>query len=159
MRTHVHQNIGSFWNTAEMKLHVNMTCFHAGLKSQTGYEFISSLMWTYSWIHKVLDEISFREISNSSHIIRFIVKAAIQRCSAKKFYRKTHVPGFLFNKVAGGAGVFLWIFWNFYKHLFSQNTSLAQFSFARATLVMFRIAVIENLYSELFRKIHRFPLI
>ena len=36
MPTHVHQNIGSFWNAAEMKLHVNRTCFHAGLKSQTG---------------------------------------------------------------------------------------------------------------------------
>ena len=36
MPTYVHQNIGSFWNAAEMKLHVNRTCFHAGLKSQTG---------------------------------------------------------------------------------------------------------------------------
>ena len=36
MRTHVHQNTGSFWNATEMKLHVNRTCFHAGLKSQTG---------------------------------------------------------------------------------------------------------------------------
>ena len=26
---------GSFWNAAEMKLHVNGICFHAGLKSQT----------------------------------------------------------------------------------------------------------------------------
>ena len=26
--THVHQNIGLFWNSAEMKLHVNRTCFH-----------------------------------------------------------------------------------------------------------------------------------
>ena len=33
--THVHQNVGSFWNAAEMKLHVNRTCFHAGLESQT----------------------------------------------------------------------------------------------------------------------------
>ena len=32
----VHQNIGSFWNTAEMKLHVNRTYFHASLKFQTG---------------------------------------------------------------------------------------------------------------------------
>ena len=30
----VHQNIGSFSNAAEMKLHVNRTCFHAGVKSQ-----------------------------------------------------------------------------------------------------------------------------
>ena len=36
MPTHVHQNIGSFWNAVEMKLHVNRTCFHAGLKTQTG---------------------------------------------------------------------------------------------------------------------------
>ena len=36
MLTHVHQNTGSFWNAAEMKLHVDRTCFHAGLKSQTG---------------------------------------------------------------------------------------------------------------------------
>ena len=36
MPTHFQQNIGSFWNAAEMKLHVNWTCFHAGLKSQTG---------------------------------------------------------------------------------------------------------------------------
>ena len=36
MPTHVHQNIRSFWNAAEMKLHVNKTCFQAGLKSQTG---------------------------------------------------------------------------------------------------------------------------
>ena len=36
MPTHVHQNIGSFWNAAEMKRHVNRTCFHAGFKSQTG---------------------------------------------------------------------------------------------------------------------------
>ena len=35
MPTHVHQDIGSFWNTAEMKLDVNRTCFDAGLKSQT----------------------------------------------------------------------------------------------------------------------------
>ena len=31
----VHQIIGSFWNAAEMKLHVNKICFHADLKSQT----------------------------------------------------------------------------------------------------------------------------
>ena len=36
MPSHVHQNIGSFWNVVEMKLHVNKTYFHAGLKSQTG---------------------------------------------------------------------------------------------------------------------------
>ena len=36
MPTHVHQNIGSFWNAAEIKLHVNRTCFHASLKSQNG---------------------------------------------------------------------------------------------------------------------------
>ena len=35
MLTHVHQNNGSFWNAAEMKPHVNRTCFHTGLKSQT----------------------------------------------------------------------------------------------------------------------------
>ena len=35
MPTHVHQNIGSLWNATEMKIHVNRTCFHAGLKSQT----------------------------------------------------------------------------------------------------------------------------
>ena len=33
MLTLVHQNIGSFWNAAEMKLHMNS--FHASLKSQT----------------------------------------------------------------------------------------------------------------------------
>ena len=32
----VYQNIGSFWNAAEMKLHVNRTCFHTGLKFQAG---------------------------------------------------------------------------------------------------------------------------
>ena len=36
MPTHVHQTIGSFWNAGKMKLHVNRTCFYAGLKSQTG---------------------------------------------------------------------------------------------------------------------------
>ena len=36
MSTHVHPNIRWFWNTAEIKLHVNRTCFHAGLKSETG---------------------------------------------------------------------------------------------------------------------------
>ena len=36
MPTQVHQNIVSLWNVAEMKLHVNRTCFHADLKSQTG---------------------------------------------------------------------------------------------------------------------------
>ena len=36
MPTHVHQNIGSFQNAAEMKLHVNRSCLHAGLRSQTG---------------------------------------------------------------------------------------------------------------------------
>ena len=36
MPTHVHQNIGFFWNAAKMKLHVDRTCFHASLKSQTG---------------------------------------------------------------------------------------------------------------------------
>ena len=35
MPTRLHQNIGSFWNAAEMKRHVNRTCFHASLKSQT----------------------------------------------------------------------------------------------------------------------------
>ena len=34
--THVRLYIGSFWNAAEMKSHVKRTCFHAGLKSQTG---------------------------------------------------------------------------------------------------------------------------
>ena len=36
MPTHVHQNIRSLRNAAERKLYVNRTCFHAGLKSQTG---------------------------------------------------------------------------------------------------------------------------
>ena len=45
MPTHVHQNIELFRNAAEMKLHVNRTCFHAGLKSLNRYEFISPLMW------------------------------------------------------------------------------------------------------------------
>ena len=36
MPTHVHENFGSFWNTAEMNLHVNRTFLHAGVKSQTG---------------------------------------------------------------------------------------------------------------------------
>ena len=36
-RNKIHQNIRSFWNAAKMKLeYVNRTCFHAGLKSQTG---------------------------------------------------------------------------------------------------------------------------
>ena len=30
------KNIGSFRNTAEMKRHVNRSCFYAGLKSQAG---------------------------------------------------------------------------------------------------------------------------
>ena len=34
--THAHINIKWFWDAAEMKHHVNRTCFHAGLKSQTG---------------------------------------------------------------------------------------------------------------------------
>ena len=28
---HIHQNIGSFWDPAALKLHVNRTCFHAGV--------------------------------------------------------------------------------------------------------------------------------
>ena len=36
MPTHVHQNVGPFWIAAEMKRHVNRSCFHASLKSQTG---------------------------------------------------------------------------------------------------------------------------
>ena len=36
MPTYVHQNIGVFWNAAEMKRHVNRACYHACLKSQTG---------------------------------------------------------------------------------------------------------------------------
>ena len=36
MPTHVHQSVGLFWNAAEMKCHMNRTCFHVGLKSQTG---------------------------------------------------------------------------------------------------------------------------
>ena len=36
MHTHVYQVIGLFWNSAETKLHVNITFFHTGLKSQTG---------------------------------------------------------------------------------------------------------------------------
>ena len=36
MPMHVHQNIGSPWNAAEMRRHVKRTCFYAGLKSQTG---------------------------------------------------------------------------------------------------------------------------
>ena len=35
MPTRAHQNIGLFWNAAEMKRHVNRTCFHTGLKSHT----------------------------------------------------------------------------------------------------------------------------
>ena len=33
--SHIHQNIGSFWNAAETKLLLNRTCFHAGLKSHS----------------------------------------------------------------------------------------------------------------------------
>ena len=36
MPTHVHQNIRSFWYAAKLRRHVNRTCFHAGLESQTG---------------------------------------------------------------------------------------------------------------------------
>ena len=35
MPAHVHQNIRSFWYAAKLRRHVNRTCFHAGLKSQT----------------------------------------------------------------------------------------------------------------------------
>ena len=61
MPTHVYQTIGSFWNAAEMKLHVNSTCFHASLKSQTGMSsfrlscertlrgvIISRVLWKFS---------------------------------------------------------------------------------------------------------------
>ena len=36
MPAHFDPNIGSFWNAAEMKCHMNKTCFHASLKPQTG---------------------------------------------------------------------------------------------------------------------------
>ena len=36
MPTYVHQNIGLFWNSAEMKRYVKRICYHVGLKSQTG---------------------------------------------------------------------------------------------------------------------------
>ena len=36
MPVHVHQNIVPFLNAAEIKLHLNRTCFHTGLKCQTG---------------------------------------------------------------------------------------------------------------------------
>ena len=36
LKWNVHQNIGALCNAAKMKLHVNRTCFHAGLKCQTG---------------------------------------------------------------------------------------------------------------------------
>ena len=35
MAIHVHQNMGSFLNIAEMKFYVSRTRFHAGLKSRT----------------------------------------------------------------------------------------------------------------------------
>ena len=52
MLTHVHQNIGSFWNAAEMKLHVNRTCFHTGLKSQTSMSSFC-LLCEYIRAHKI----------------------------------------------------------------------------------------------------------
>ena len=52
MPTHVHQDIGSFWNAAEMKRHVNRTCFYAGLRSQTGLSSFR-LSWERTLSHKV----------------------------------------------------------------------------------------------------------
>ena len=54
---HVHQSIRSFWNAAEMKLHVNRTCFHAGLKSQTG---MSSFRLSWERTLKYRNFTSFR---------------------------------------------------------------------------------------------------
>ena len=54
MPTHVHQNIESFWNAGKMKLHVNRTCFYAGLKSHTG---ILPVVWTYSKINEKIESI------------------------------------------------------------------------------------------------------
>ena len=42
MHTHIYQNIGSFWNIAEMKRHVNRTCFYTGLISQIGMSYFVS---------------------------------------------------------------------------------------------------------------------
>ena len=44
---------GSYWNAAEMRRHVNRTCSHAGLKSQTGMSSFRLFcepwnLWTYS---------------------------------------------------------------------------------------------------------------
>ena len=47
MPTHVHQNIKSFWNAAEMKRHVSRICFYVSLKISRPFEFISTLMWTH----------------------------------------------------------------------------------------------------------------
>ena len=54
MPKYAHQNIELFRNAAEMKLHVNRTCFHAGLKSLNRWVHFASHVRTYSkntWSH------------------------------------------------------------------------------------------------------------
>ena len=76
MPIHVHQNIGSFWNAAEMKLHVNRTCFHAGLKFQTG---MSSF-----WLSCERTLCNVIEIKNKEMIQSFLVERSWNQWSLSK---------------------------------------------------------------------------
>ena len=53
MPMHVYQNIGLFWNAAEMKRHVTRTCFHAGLKLKPVWvHFVSHVNVPLRWTEK-----------------------------------------------------------------------------------------------------------
>ena len=65
--THVHQNIGPFGNAAnKMKLHLNRTCFHAGLKSLTGMSSFHPLC------ERTLRLLVFPSVKNSSLFLSLV---------------------------------------------------------------------------------------
>ena len=76
--THVYQNIGSFWNAAEMEIHVNRTCFHAGLKSQT----------SMSSFH-LSCELNLNNKLVTKKVLQYYVKACFQRLF--EFFKKIHL--------------------------------------------------------------------
>ena len=69
------------------------------------------------WEQKIHTDRSSRpEVFCKKYILRNFIKSTGKHLCQSLF----------FNKVAGprtGTGVFLWILWNFYEHLFSKNTS------------------------------------
>ena len=113
------------------------------------------------------------KLFNANSTVFLFSEAVAQNCSVKKVFleisqnsqENTRARVSFFDKVAGfrpatllkkrsGAGVFLWVLWNFWEHLFLQNTSGGCFCFCLSVSLLLPICFTSRylppplLYSE-----------